>query len=216
MSGRGARFAVLGMTVTGLVAGGAAWLLGVPRVADAFWGTTTALVLLPLLLGVVRDLRGGRIGVDVIALLSMAGSLLLREELAGAVVALMLSGGQVLEEIAAGRARRELTTLVSRAPRIVHRYEGATIAAPPLAEVRVGDRLLVRAGEVVPVDGVVAGGRAVLDESALTGEAAPVLRDDRERVRSGVVNAGPPFDLVATATAAESTYAHIVRLAEEA
>jgi heavy metal translocating P-type ATPase len=99
---------------------------------------------------------------------------------------------------------------------VVHRYEGSTIASPSLAEVRPGDRLLVRAGEVVPVDGLVAGGPALLDESVLTGEAVPVTRPDQDRVRSGVVNAGPAFDLLATATASESTYAHIVRLVEQA
>jgi heavy metal translocating P-type ATPase len=82
--------------------------------------------------------------------------------------------------------------------------------------VRPGDRLLVRQGEVVPVDGIVAEGVAVLDEAALTGEAEPVRRERQERVRSGTVNAGPPFDLLATATAEASTYAAIVRLVEQA
>src|SRR3954453_1127308 len=102
------RFAVLALTLLGLVAGVIAWLLGARAAADVCWGATTVAALLPLLAGVVRDLLRGRAGVHIIALLSMAGALLLGEELAGAVIALMLSGGQVLEEFAGGRARREL------------------------------------------------------------------------------------------------------------
>ena len=208
------RRAPLAFTAAGIAAGAALWASGRTETADLVWGVTTALVLLPLLIGVARDLLRGRFGVDLLALLSMGGALLLGEQLAGAVVALMLSGGQVLESYAEGRARRELSTLLSRAPRSAHRYEGPTVRDLALAEVRAGDRLLVRTGEVVPVDGVVASGTAVLDESALTGEARPVVRPAADRVRSGVVNGGPPFDLLASASAGESTYAAIVRLVE--
>jgi heavy metal translocating P-type ATPase len=221
--------AVLVLSVVGLATGGVAWFGGEPGVAHVVWGLTTALSLAPLLVAVARELLSGRLGVDLIALLSMGGALLVGEHLAGAVVALMLAGGNVLEGLAEGRARRELSALVSRSPRVVHRYEDGELTAPPLTAVRPGDRLLVRSGEVVPVDGVVGwppgtvagqdpsvAGVAVLDESALTGEATPVVRGVQERVRSGVVNAGPAFHLVATATSAESTYAAIVRLVESA
>ncbi|HVS02641.1 MAG TPA: heavy metal translocating P-type ATPase, partial [Thermoanaerobaculia bacterium] len=207
---------VLAATVVGLAAGGAAWLAGLPGWAGLAWAATTVAALVPLTWTVARDLLRGQTGVDLIALLAMAGALALGEYLAGAVVALMLSGGQVLEGYADSRARRELSALVSRAPRVVHRYEGEGLTAPPLEAVRPGDRLLVKPGEVLPVDGVVEGAAAVLDESALTGEARPVEREAGERVRSGTVNGGGPFDLRATATAAESTYAGIVRLVEAA
>ena len=217
----------LALSVLGLAGGTAAWAAGAPAAAHLVWGLTTAAALVPLALAVVRDLVHGRLGVDLVALLSMGGALLVGEHLAGAVVALMLAGGNALEGLAAGRARRELSALVSRAPRVVHRHGPRGLESPPLSAVVPGDRLLVRTGEVVPVDGVVApsaatadaaspAAAAVLDESALTGEALPVVRGAQERVRSGVVNAGPAFDLVATATAAESTYSAIVRLVEEA
>jgi heavy metal translocating P-type ATPase len=209
-------FVALALVLGGLGAGAAAWLAGEATLAELLWGATTAVALAPLLWGVLRDLRSGRFGVDVIALLSMGGALLLGQHLAGAVVALMLSGGQVLEAFAAGRARRELAALVSRAPRLAHRHEDGAVADVALAEVRPGDRLLVKSGEVVPVDGVVAAGSALLDEAALTGEAVPVVRGEQERVKSGVVNAGPAFDLLATAGAEQSTYAAIVRLVEAA
>ena len=104
----------------------------------------------------------------------MAGSLVLGQYLAGAVVGLMLSGGQALERYASSRARRELSSLVARAPRVVHRYQDGELTSPDIGDVREGDRLLVKPGEVVPVDGVMMSEAAVLDESALTGESMPV------------------------------------------
>jgi heavy metal translocating P-type ATPase len=207
---------VLALTLAGLLAGAGAALLGRGGVAAAAWATTTVVALLPLTLDVLRDLWRRKAGVDVIALLAMAGALALGEYLAGAVIALMLSGGQVLEGFAATRARRELSALLERAPRVVHRYEGERLTSPPLETVRPGERLLVKPGEVVPVDGVVLDGPAILDESALTGEAHPVERLAGDQVRSGTVNAGAPFDLRAITTAAESTYAGILRLVQEA
>ena len=205
-----------GAALAGILAGGLAWLAGADGFAAVLWALTTASVLLPLALGVLRDLRRGKMGVDLIALLAMTGSLALGEHLAGAVIALMLSGGQALEAFAGARARRELTALLARAPRAVHRYENGVLASPPIDEVRPGDLLLVKPGEVVPVDGRIEEEAAVLDESALTGESMPVERPAGELARSGTVNGGGPFKMRAVATAAESTYAGIVRLVREA
>jgi heavy metal translocating P-type ATPase len=207
---------ILALAIAGISLGIALRLLGDPVAAEWAWAATTLLALVPLSWSIVRELRGGEFGVDIIALLAMAGSLMLGQELAGAVIAVMLSGGDSLERYAGGRARRELAALVARAPQVVHRYEDGELTSPKLGEVRRGDLLLVKPGEVIPVDGVVTGGVAVLDESALTGESRPVERLAGDQVRSGVVNAGPPFDMHATAAADSSTYARIVRLVEEA
>ena len=138
------------------------------------------------------------------------------ELLAAAVIAVMLASGRALESWADGRARRDLRALLARAPRTARRYEGGSLVTVELDAVMPGDTILVVPGEVVPVDGTLAGGPAVLDESALTGEALPIERSPGDQVRSGVVNAGGPFDLSASASAAESTYAGIVRLVAEA
>jgi heavy metal translocating P-type ATPase len=207
---------VLALALTGLAAGGVLWLLGLAWPASLAWGAVTAVGLLPLAYDVARDLLRGRLGVDVIALLAMAGSLALGEYLAGAVIAIMLSGGQVLERFATARAQRSLSSLVDRAPRTANRAGPEGLVAVPAEEVRPGDLLVVRPGELVPVDGLVRSPVAVLDESALTGEARPVERRFGEAVRSGSVNAGDPAEMEATSTAEESTYAALVRLTREA
>jgi heavy metal translocating P-type ATPase len=156
------------------------------------------------------------VGVDAIALVAIAGALILGEQLAGAVVALMMSGGGALEAWAAGRARRELRLLVERAPRIAHRYAGDGVEEVAVEELVPDDVVVVRAGEIVPADGVVSGADAVVDESALTGEPLPVTLPDGADVRSGSTNAGNAFEIVVARSAAESAYASIVRLVRTA
>ena len=155
------------------------------RPADWLWAATTAMLLLPLSSSVVRSLLRRDVGVDAIALVSMAGALALGEYLAGAVVALMLAGGNALEEAANRRARRELTALVRRAPHSALVRHGEELVEVPIDAVSADDVVLVRAGEVVPVDGMVESGEAIVDESALTGEPLPVTIRRGGNVRSG-------------------------------
>jgi len=212
----GSSAAILVAVLVAVIAGAGAGIAGAPRLAEGAWAAAILVALVPLSLTVARELLRRQTGVDLIALLAMAGSLALGHFLAGAVIALMLAGGEALERYANGRARRELAALLSRAPRVVHRYERGSLVARGVSEVREGDRLLVKPGDVVPVDGAVAAEAAVLDESALTGESMPVEHSAGHAVRSGVVNVGAPFDLVATSTADASTYAGIVRLVRSA
>ena len=204
------------LTAAGLAAGGLLHFVGPNGGASAIWGATTGLALIVSAAGVVRDLARGKIGVDVVALLALAGSLVVGEFLAGAVIALMLVTGRALEAHASARARRELEALVSRAPAEAHRIDGDVVTTIPSDAVLKGDTLLIAPGEVVPVDGVLVDQSAVLDESALTGEAALTERASGDEVQSGGVNAGAAFAIRATAPAAESTYAGIVRLVREA
>ncbi len=208
--------AILFIVLAAVLAGAALWLTGAHGGADLAWAAAVVLALIPLGISVARDLLHRETGVDLIALLAMAGSLILGQYLAGAVVGLMLSGGQALERYASSRARRELSSLLARSPRTVHRYERGTLTSAYIGEVKKNDLLLVKPGEVVPVDGLITSEAAVLDESALTGESRPAERAQGDTVRSGVVNAGTPFDMRALTTAEQSTYAGIVRLVREA
>jgi len=202
--------------VAGLALGAIAWAVGAEDLADWCWAVTAAMGLVAASAWMIASLRAHRPGVDILAVLALVGTLLTGEYVAGALVTVMLATGRVLETRAAGRAERELRALVARTPQVVHRYEDNGLTTPPLDVVVPGDLLLVGPGEVVPVDGRVEGHDAILDESALTGESLPVTHVPGEAVRSGVVNAGGAFDLRATTSAADSTYAGVVRLVESA
>jgi heavy metal translocating P-type ATPase len=200
-----------------IAVGGLLHLVDRPHAGDSVLAAGTALVLIPLAWAVLASLARGDLGVDAIALVAIAGALALQEWAAGAVVALMLAGGNALEETAARRARRELTSLVERAPRVAHVRRGDTaVDEVPVEQVAVGDVLVVRTGEVVAVDGIVESREAVVDESSLTGEPLPVVFARGGLVRSGTANAGEVFELRAVRPAAESAYAGVVRLVWQA
>lgn len=186
-----------------------------PVVADVAWTTSALLGLALACAWVVEAVRRRETTVDVIAVLALAGSLAVGEPLAAAVIAWMLATGRLLEARAQARAGRELALLIQRAPRTARRRVGDEVEEIPVEQVRLGDLLVVGPGEVVPVDGHLVG-PAVVDESALTGESLPVEREAGSQLRSGSVNAGAPLSLVASAVAADSTYAQLVRLVEQA
>ncbi len=205
-----------GFAAFGLAAGLVAPLAGLGSWSDPIWTAATVPVLLALIAEIVTTLRRGDVGLDIVAALSMTAALLVGQTLAAAIVALMYAGGQYLEGFAEKRARRDMTALLARVPRSALRHRDHTLEEVPLELIVPGDRLLVRQGDVVPVDGTVAEGMAVLDQSALTGESLPVQRRAGEAVMSGSTSVGDAFDLVASARAEESTYAGIVRLVEAA
>ena len=212
-----ASVAFLFLSLLGIVIGAILrWGADEPGAANLVWGITTAIGLVPIAGEVLSGIVHRRPGVDLIAVLAMAGALALGEYLAGAVIAFMLATGRALEDFADARAHRELSSLLERAPRSAHRYEAGSLTSVPIGEVDPGDVLLVKHGEVVPVDGLLSSGNGVLDESALTGESRPVERVEGEQIRSGAVNAGAAFDLRAVTSADQSTYAGIVRLVEQA
>jgi heavy metal translocating P-type ATPase len=200
----------------GTLAGFAAHFMSSDHLAGLIWSAAALPVLVALLVEIVMSLRRGDVGLDLVAALSMSVALLFGESLAAVVVALMYAGGQYLESYAEGRAGREMTALLSRMPRSALRHKGERLEEIGLDAIRPGDRILVRQGEVVPVDGVVAGRLAVLDQSALTGESMPIQQPSGGPVMSGSTNVGEAFDLTATRLAAESAYAAVIRLVEAA
>lgn len=204
------------ISLAGLVFGLAAWAAGRSEWANWSWAIGTGAILAGLAVSMLRDFLVGRVGVDAVAFVAMAGALALGENLAGIVVAVMYAGGNMLEDLAVARAERDLRSLIDRAPRVAHRRVDSSIEDVPIERVAVGDDILVRAGEVVPVDGMITGRPAMIDEAALTGEPIPVARQPGELVQSGTLNAGDAFEIRASATAEESTYAGIVRMVSAA
>jgi heavy metal translocating P-type ATPase len=205
-----------GLAVVGLLAGGVCHLAGAPATGDILWRITIVVTVVPVTWEVVRGMVHGDFGVDIIALLAMVAALIGGELLAGAIVAVMLTGGDALEDYAAGRARRDLTALLRRAPQTARRRLADGWEEIAVDAVSVGDVLLVRAGEVVPADGTLLSERATIDASTVTGEPLPVDSAQGASVRSGTVNAGAPFELRATRGAADSSYAALVKLVQEA
>ncbi|GAY07353.1 lead, cadmium, zinc and mercury transporting ATPase [Pseudonocardia sp. N23] len=207
---------LLAVTLAALGAGVAAWFLGSRGTATACWVAGTLAATLPAVGWVVAGLRRGRTGVDAIAVLALVGTLVVHEYLAGALIAVMLATGRALDAAAERRASRDLRALLDRAPRTARRRTGTGVEEVDLGAVVPGDEVVVAPGEVVPVDGVVVGTDAVLDESALTGEPIETRIEAGGPVRSGTSAAGPAFTIRAVATAEDSTYAGVVRLAREA
>lgn len=202
-------------------------LLLTPARSDATWlvGGYALCVAAWQAVGMIRQLLRGHPGLDILAVTAIVSAVLVGEPWAALVVALMLTGGEALEDYAEARSKRELTALLDRAPTTATRFvpgndggqgpEASRTEQVDVGELRVGDVLLVHPGEIVPVDGVLLES-ASLDESSLTGESLPVERAAGERVASGVINGQAAVRMRAEALAEDSQYQQIVRLVSEA
>jgi cation transport ATPase len=144
----------------GTLVGCVAWLAGLGSAADAIWAATTLLLLVPLTWSVARTLARGDVGVDAIALLAMGGALAVGEYLAGAVIAVMLAGGNALEAYAQGRAGRELSALVSRIPTTARVRRADVVVTVPVGRLAAGDRMVVN---TVAADATLVSAHAVFD-----------------------------------------------------
>src|SRR5664279_2920263 len=165
----------------------------------------------------IRRLLRREFGLDVLAVTAIIATVLVGEFWASIVIVLMLTGGEALENFAAGRAQRELTALLSRVPQIAHVFSATDeLVDVPVTEVAVGDRLVIRPSEIVPVDAVLVSAATAVDESSLTGESMPVEKVAGDLLLSGSVN-GPEAVMVrASAHAADRQYQRIVQLVSEA
>ncbi len=168
-------------------------------------------------LSMVRRLLRREFGLDVLAVIAIIATLAVEEYWASIVIVLMLTGGEALEDFAAGRAQRELKALLRRVPQIAHRFvESGELVDVPVTAVVVGDRLVVRPSEIVPVDAVLVSASTSVDESSLTGESMPVEKVAGDRLLSGSVNGPDAVTVTAAARASDSQYQKIVQLVSEA
>ncbi len=165
----------------------------------------------------VRDMLRGNFGLDVLAVTAIVSTVAVGDVWAAIIVVLMLTGGSALEDYASARAHREVSALLARAPHYAH-VVGADgeLSDVAVTDVRVGDLLLVKPGEAVPVDGVLEGDAASFDESSLTGESLPVEHLPGEAVLSGSVSDQQVAMVRATVEAKDSQYQKIIELVQAA
>jgi len=211
------RAAILPATAALFITLGLALLRPVPTPwPNRVWETGLVLTGLPVAWRTLVGMFRGRLAADLVAMLAIIAAILLNQPLAGLIVVLMQTGGEALERYAEGRASDAVRELEAAAPRIAHRYDGATVEDLPVEAVVVGDRLLVRPGEMVPCDAVVIAGESHVDVSRLTGEPVPLHARPEIHLMSGSLNGEGPLTIRATALARESQYARIVDLVRTA
>jgi len=194
------------------------WAAGLPMAVQWLFSGLGLVVVGIQGVGMIRRMRQGSFGVDLLAIVAIIATILVGEYVATLVIVLMLSGGAALEDYAENRARRELKTLLDRTPQIAHLLQSGSsdVDDVPATRVQVGDLLLVRPAEIVPVDADLVSDAAAFDESSLTGESLPVEHRAGEAVLSGSVNGQTAVTVRATALAADSQFQQIVALVAEA
>src|SRR3989344_6156684 len=186
--------------------------------ALAHWilGVTAIVAALPLVWDMFETIRSGGYGLDILAITAIVASVSLGEFWAGIIIVLMLTGGEALEDYAEERAKTELTDLLKRKPTKAHKIKGNKTLDVSINTVGVGDKLVIYPGEVVPVDGIVIEGSSSFDESSLTGESLPVIKNNGDQLLSGSINIEGAITIRALHTAADSQYEQIIKLVKSA
>ena len=180
--------------------------------ADIPWAIGGFIGLIPSIKWVLDELKDKQMGSDVLAIFSIVGALAIREFFAAAVISFMLASGRALESWAEGRADFALKSLIDRMPKLANRItKTGQLEVIKIEDVEINNRLLVKSGEIIPVDGI-AQETCYLDQSALTGEPMPVLLEKAGSVISGTINAGNAFEMIASGNVSQSTYSGIVTM----
>ena len=201
------RYPLVAGSLAALLAVRVLLLSGQPLIAQIAASIYALAVAAYLAVGMVRRLMGGQWGIDILAVTAIVSTVLVGEFIASMIIVLMMAGGTALEDYAAGRAKKELTSLLERVPQTAHRErndgpasetdagtdDGGTQAGGlhedvAATDVQIGDILLVRPGEVVPLDGILLSESGTFDESSLTGESLPVDRVAGDALMSGSLN----------------------------
>lgn len=206
----------LGITIiTGVLALLFEFILHQPNWAYGIILITGSVMALMMFWEMIQTLREGKYGVDILAITAIVATLAVGEYWASLMILIMLTGGDSLEDYAAGKANQELKSLLDNSPQKAHRLNGENLEDVSVEEINVGDELVVKPGELVPVDGLVKTGTSTVDESSLTGESKPIEKNPGDELMSGSVNGDGSLKMVAEKTVADSQYQTIVNLVKE-
>ncbi len=206
----------LGWVIVAIVAAVIFTVAGLHKVAHIILAVAAIVNAIPLIWGMIQDLRNGTYGVDILAATAIITSVILGEYWAGMIIVLMLTGGEALEDYAENRAKTELSALLKQAPKKAHLIRGRKVVDVSVASIKVNDKLLIKPGEVVPVDAVILEGTSSFDESSLTGEPLPVDKQTGDELLSGTVNVEGSVTVKALHTAADSQFEQIIKLVKSA
>lgn len=168
-----------------------------------------------MLIQMIQTLRSGRYGIDILAITAIIATLVVKEYWASLMILIMLTGGDSLEDYASRQASHELRSLLDNSPQMAHIMENKTIKDVPIDEVEVGQLVLVKPEEIVPVDGIVCSGTSLFDESSLTGESKRVEKKVSDELMSGSINGDQAIQMKVNKLAKNSQYQRLVRLVQE-
>ncbi|HET7336939.1 MAG TPA: HAD-IC family P-type ATPase, partial [Candidatus Nitrosotalea sp.] len=205
-------FAIIGLFVGSI-------LHGIPNqheLGQWVWFSTLIIGGAPIIWQTIRDMLHRHFASDIVALLAIVAAILMNDAFPGLVIVLMQSGGKALEDHAFKKASYSLDVLLAHSPRFAHRKKDHDLEEINVSDVTVGDLLLVKPGDLVPVDGKIIHEQAEIDESSLTGEPLPKIKKTGEPVFSGTINVGNAFEMRADKISGESQYAKIVQLVRKA
>ena len=211
-----AEYKQFGFVIASLLVALILWAGDYNKASNIVLAVSAFINVVPLIWGMIQDLRMGTYGVDILAATAIIASVLFKEYWAGMVIVFMLTGGEALEDYAEKRAKSELSALLDRAPTKAHVYRGRKVVDLPVGEVVIGDKLLIKPGEVVPVDATILEGTANLDESSLTGESRPAAKTVGQDLLSGTITIDGALTVKALHNAEDSQYSQIIKLVKSA
>ena len=169
-----------------------------------------------LLMEIFEDWKSGRYGVDILAVIAIISTILINNYWAEWMILVMSTGGETLEDYATGQASKELRSLLNNTPRIANKLVNGQITAVKVDELHIGDIVLIKPGQQVPVDGEIVKGTSSFDQSSLTGESVPVTKKPGDNLMSGSVNGDAAVQMKVTKEAKDSEYQSIVALVKSA
>ena len=212
------RYPIPAIAIIGLIVGTVVhYIFNDEETGQWIWFITLVIGGAPIVFETIKEMLHGRFASDIVAMLAISTAIITNEAFPGVIIVIMQSGGKALEDYAFRKATTSLDELMTRSPKIAHRkINNKEIEDVDVERIRIGDQLVIRPGDLVPVDGTIISGIAQIDESSLTGEPLSKIKHIGEEVFSGTINTGNIFEIKAKRISEESQYSKIVKLVKKA